>query len=129
MRFDPLADALSTIKNSEYSGRLECTIKPASKLIASVLNVMREYGYLKEYEYIEDGRGGVFRVRLAGKINDCGVIRPRFPVGVRDIEKYEKRFLPASGFGVLVVSTPLGIMSHYAAREKHTGGRLIAYVY
>ncbi|WP_456474530.1 30S ribosomal protein S8 [Candidatus Pyrohabitans sp.] len=129
MRFDTLADALSIIKNSEYNGSLHCVVKPASKIIAQVLRVMQEYGYVKEYEFVDDGRSGLFKVTLTGKINDCGVIRPRYAVGRDNIEKYEKRFLPASGFGVIIISTSQGVMSQYEAKERGIGGRLLAYVY
>jgi small subunit ribosomal protein S8 len=129
MRFDTLADALSTIKNSEYNGKLDCVIKPASKIIAQVLRVMQEHGYVSEYEFVDDGRAGLFKVKLTGKINNCGVIRPRYAVGKDNIEKYEKRFLPASGFGVIIISTSQGVMSHYEAKERGIGGRLLAYVY
>ena len=129
MLVDPLADALSNIKNNEYTGNLECIIKPASKLIGRVLKIMQEHGYIKEFEFIDDGKAGKFKVQLLGRINKCGVIRPRYPVGVRDFETYEKRFLPASGFGILILTTSVGVMSHYKAREKKVGGRLLAFVY
>lgn len=129
MLVDPLADALSNMKNNERTGNLECVIKPASKIIGKVLKVMQDYGYLGEFEFIEDGRAGKFKVRLIGKINDCGVTRPRYPVNKRNFEIFEKRFLPATGFGILILTTPLGIMSHNEAREKKTGGRLLAFVY
>lgn len=129
MQMDPLADALSNIKNNERTGNLRVVIRPASKLIGKVLKVMQDYGYIKEYKFIEDGRAGLFEVNLAGRINNCGVIRPRFPVGKRNFEVYEKRFLPASDFGILVVSTPQGVMSHYEARKLGIGGRLLAFVY
>jgi len=126
---DPLADALSAIKNAEAVGKLSCTLKPASKLIGSVLRVMREYGYIEEFEFIDDGRAGEFQVRLRGKINTCGVIKPRFSVKLTEFEKWEARFLPAKGFGVLILTTPKGVLSHYEAREMGTGGQLLAYVY
>ncbi len=129
MLVDPLADALSNMKNNERTGKLECVIKPASKIIGKVLKVMQDYSYLGEFEFIEDGRAGKFKVRLIGKINDCGVTRPRYPVTKRNFEIFEKRFLPATGFGILILTTPLGIMSHNEAREKKTGGRLLAFVY
>jgi small subunit ribosomal protein S8 len=44
-------------------------------------------------------------------------------------EKWEKRFLPAVGFGILIVSTQKGVMTHATAIEQGMGGRLIAYVY
>ncbi|MFQ5976129.1 MAG: 30S ribosomal protein S8, partial [Candidatus Hydrothermarchaeales archaeon] len=61
--------------------------------------------------------------------NDCGVIMPLHPVGKKDFEKFEKRYLPASGFGVLAFTTTEGVMSHYQAKERGIGGRLLAYVY
>lgn len=126
---DPLADALSNLKNNESTGNLRAVIKPASKLIGRVLKVMQDHGYIKEYKFIEDGKAGIFEVKLAGKINNCGVIRPRYPVGKADFETFEKRFLPASDFGILIVSTPKGIMSHHEARKLGMGGRLLAFVY
>jgi small subunit ribosomal protein S8 len=129
MLIDPLADALSNMKNNEHAGNLECIIKPSSKLIGKVLKVMQDHGYIQEFEYIEDGKAGKFKVKLSGKINNCGAIRPRYPVKKDGFEKFEKRFLPARGFGILIVSTPQGIMDHEEAKRRGVGGRLIAYVY
>ncbi|WP_048149451.1 30S ribosomal protein S8 [Palaeococcus ferrophilus] len=126
---DPLANALSHMTNSERVGKKEVYIKPASKLIGEVLRVMQENGYVGEFEFIDDGRAGIYRVQLIGKINRTGAIKPRFPVKARDYEKWEKRFLPAFDFGLLIVSTSQGLMTHKEAREKGIGGRLIAYVY
>lgn len=129
MLTDPLSDALSNLKNNESTGDLNCVIKPASKLIGRVLEIMQEYGYIGESEFVEDGRSGLFKVKLIGKINKCGVIRPRYPVGKDEFEKFERRFLPAAGFGILILTTPQGIMSHREAMEKGIGGRLLAFVY
>lgn len=126
---DPLADAISAIKNAEMVGKRECTVKPASKLIGSVLRVMKENGYIEEFEFVDDNKSGMFRVRLFGRINNCGVIRPRFSVKRREFEKWEKRHLPARDFGILIVSTPEGVMSHKKAIERNLGGVLLAYVY
>ncbi len=126
---DPLADALSTIKNAESTGKSECIVRPASKLIGNVLGVMQSRGYIEEYEFIEDGKAGVFKIGLRGRINNCRVIKPRISTGVADFEKWEKRFLPARNFGALIMTTPDGVLSHYDAREKKIGGQLLAYVY
>ncbi len=126
---DTLADALSVIKNAGAVGKHSCTIKPASKLIGSMLRVMREYGYIEEFEFIDDGKSGEFHVKLKGKINTCGVIKPRFSIELDEFEKWEAKFLPAKGFGVLILTTPSGVLSHYEARERGTGGQLLAYVY
>jgi len=129
MLLDPLADALSVIKNAEDIGKPECTISPASKLIGSVLKVMKDKGYIGEFEFVDDGKSGVFRVQLKGKINRCGVIRPRHAVKNVEFEKWEKRFLPARGFGSIIITTPDGVMAHSEARENGIGGQLLAYVY
>jgi small subunit ribosomal protein S8 len=44
-------------------------------------------------------------------------------------EKYEKRFLPAFNYGILIVTTPNGVMTHEDAKKEGIGGRLLAYVY
>jgi small subunit ribosomal protein S8 len=129
MLLDPLADALSIIKNAETIGKPECTISPASKLIGSVLKVMKDNGYIGEFEFIDDGKSGHFKVQLKGKINKCGVIRPRHAVKNIEFEKWEKRFLPARGFGSIIITTPDGVMTHDEARENGIGGELLAYVY
>ncbi|MHA1410319.1 MAG: 30S ribosomal protein S8 [Candidatus Odinarchaeia archaeon] len=126
---DPLADALSSIINREMIGRKEVLLKPASKIIANTLKIMQQSGYIGEFEYIDDGRAGKFKVQLLGRINKCGVIKPRYPVKYRDFEKWEKEFLPSRDFGILIVTTPQGIMSHIEAKKRKIGGRLVAYVY
>ena len=93
------------------------------------VKVIQESGYIKEFEYNEDGRAGYFNVHLNGNINDCGVIKPRFAVKRADMEGYESRYLPAQNFGVLILTTTRGVVSHDKAKEMHTGGRLLAYVY
>ena len=126
---DPLADALSTIKNAESIGKPSCTIKPASKLIGNVLKVMKDRGYLGEFEFVDDGKAGVYNLELIGRINKCGAIKTRYSVKTTDFEKWEKQFLPAKNFGTLIVTTSKGVISQYEARENDVGGQLLAYVY
>jgi small subunit ribosomal protein S8 len=126
---DPLADALSHIKNTERVGKMECMIKPASKLIGNVLSVMKEGGYIEEFEFVEDGKAGLFKVKLGGKINDCNAIKPRFYVRMKEYEDWEKRLLPARDFGLLILTTSKGVMSHEKAIENGVGGQLLAFVY
>ncbi len=126
---DPLANTLSTIWNNEMRGKKECITYPASKFVAEVLRVMQRAGYIGEFEYIDDGRGGKFRIQLLGRINKCGVIKPRFPVKKNEFEEWEKRYLPARDIGILIVSTPKGVMTHREAKKLGIGGVLVAYVY
>ena len=129
MLMDPVANALSKMKNYENARKREVVVEPASKLVADILRVAQQQGFIGEFEFIDDGKAGKFRIALLGKINNCGVIRPRHAVKRDSYEKWEKRYLPAAGFGVLVISTPKGIMTHAQAREQGMGGRLLAYMY
>lgn len=129
MQSDPLNDAMSTIKNAASVGKSECMIRPSSKLIGRVLKVMQEHGYINQFEFIEDGKAGVFKVMIQGKINNCGVIKPRYSVQKNDLERFEARYLPAQDFGVLIMTTTAGVVSHIRAKELGVGGKLLAYVY
>jgi len=129
MQQDTLNDAMAVIKNAEQVGKGECVVRPSSKLIGRVLKVMQESGYIRQFELIEDGRSRMFRVALSGQINNCGVIRPRYPVKVADLERYEARYLPAQDFGVLILSTTRGVLTHMEAKKDGVGGKLLAFVY
>ncbi len=126
---EPLSNALVNIKNNEEIGKPSCIIKPASNLIKAVLQAMQDEGYIAGFEYVDNKKGGEFKVNLIGKINKCRSIRPRLPVKVSDIEKYERVYLPGKGFGTLILSTPYGVMTHEEAKKKKTGGVLLSYVY
>ena len=126
---NPLSNALSTIYNNEERRKRECIIWPASKLIGMVLRVMQKNGYIGEFEFIDDGRAGKFRVQLLGRVNKCGAIRPHYSVKVEKLEDWEKRYLPSRDIGILILTTPKGVISNKEAKELRTGGRLLAYVY
>jgi len=126
---DTLANGLTSIMNNEMRNKQECVISPASKLLGRVLRVMQLSGYIGEFEFIDDGRSGKFKVQLLGRINKCGAIKPRFSVGTIQFETWEKRFLPSRDIGVLVVSTSQGVVSHREAKKKKIGGRLLAFIY
>ena len=129
MMNDPLANALSLIKNAEIKGKGSCLIQPSSKLIGGVLNLLKEKGYIKEFEFKENQKAGYFKVKLIGNINNCGVIKPRYPVKREDLEKWESRYLPARDFGLLILTTTKGIISQTEAKENGLGGKVLAFVY
>jgi len=129
MMHDLINDAIVNIKNHERIGKRECIVKPVSKLLIDILRIFQREGYIGEFELEEDGRGNNIKINLIHRINDCGVIKPRYPVKHNEFTKWEQRFLPARDFGVLIVSTSKGVMSHREAKEKGLGGRLLAYVY
>jgi small subunit ribosomal protein S8 len=126
---DTLANGLTTVINNEMRNKRECIISPASKLLGRVLRIMQLNGYIGEFEFVDDGRSGKFKVQLLGRINKCGAVRPRFSVKADELEEWEKSLLPSREVGTIVISTPKGVFSHKEAREKHIGGKLLAFVY
>ena len=61
---DPLANALSLMKNAEIKGKGACEIQPSSKLIGGVLKLLKEKRYIGEFELVDDGKAGFFQVKL-----------------------------------------------------------------
>ena len=126
---DTLANILSKVLNAEKTGKKECVSKPSSKVIKKVLEIMQDNRYIGEFKEVIDSRGNFIKINLIGRLNKCGVIKPRYVVKVVDYEKFEKRYLPAKGFGIIIVSTNKGIMTGEEAKEKNIGGKLLAYCY
>ena len=128
MRHDLLSDVLYVINNAESIGRKSVSV-PASKLVKDVLIVVQRSGYIGSFEFIDDRKSGKFNIELIGKINKSRAVRPRFPITRDEFEKWEVRYLPAKGFGILIISTSKGVMSQKEAAEAGVGGRLLGYVY
>ena len=126
---DTLANVLSQMDNANKVGKKVLITNFSSTLIKKVLAIFTESGYLGEVTEIVDQKGNYLSLALTGMLNKCGVIKPRFAVTADNFEKFEKRFLPAKGFGILVVSTNKGLMTHLEAKEKNIGGKLICYCY
>ena len=126
---DPLANALSMILNADKKGIRAVTIQPTSKTLKEVLRIMKENQYLGDAETVTEEKGGIIKLNLLGNVNKCGAIKPRFSITKKNFERFEKRYLPAKGFGLLVVTTSKGIMSHKEALTKGIGGKLLAYCY
>lgn len=126
---DPLAAALSKILNAERVGKRDVLLRSSSTMIKKVLAIMNNQSYVGSLEDVNDGKGSVLRLHLLGNINSCGVVKPRFSTKRNEFEKWEKRYLPAKDFGIILVSTPKGLMTHYEAKKQGIGGKLIAYCY
>lgn len=128
MSNDLLADALNTIKTHEMTGKSDCEVRP-SKMVRETLKILQGKGYIGDFEYVDEGRSGYFRVKLLGKVNQCGAIKPRFAVKKDGWADWEQKFIPGVGFGMLIVTTPKGLMTNEEAKSSQTGGRLVAYIY
>ncbi|KAL9266491.1 Small ribosomal subunit protein uS8z/uS8w-like protein [Drosera capensis] len=146
VRVSVLNDALKTMYNAEKRGKRQVLIRPSSKVIIKFLLVMQKHGYIGEFEYVDDHRSGKIVVELNGRLNKCGVISPRFDVGVKEIESWTARLLPSRQvfsllisafslsvyvvqFGYIVLTTSAGIMDHEEARRKNVGGKVLGFFY
>jgi small subunit ribosomal protein S8 len=124
-----LANLFVTLYNNEARRKSDCIILPTSKLGIEVLKTLQKDGYIGKFEYIDDNRGGKFKIHLLAKITKCGAISPRFKVKNDGYNDWEQQYLPAYNRGMLLVTTNQGVMSHHEAINKRLGGFLIGYVY
>ena len=127
---DPIADMLTRIRNANRVGRRMVLI-PKSKICVGIAQVLREEGYIEEYDVIEDPRQGQIRVKLKYTNTGSKVIHEidrqskpgrRMYRAVRDLPKV------LNGMGIAVVSTSKGVMSDRRAREQNIGGELLCTV-
>jgi small subunit ribosomal protein S8 len=126
---DPVMDALTKLRNAEIASKTEVTLMPGSNFLGEILKIAKDNGYILDFKKIDNKGMLSFTVELSGKMNVCKAIKPRYAVKKNDFEKYEKRYLPARDLGLIVVSTPQGLMTHAQAKAKGLGGRLIAFMY
>lgn len=115
--------------NAERLGKRQVIIRPSSKVIVKFLQVMMSKGYIGEFEIVDDHRANKIVVELLGRINKCGVVTPRFDVGMDEIEKWIITLLPSRQFGYLVLTTNKGIMDHEEARKQHVAGKILGFFY
>ncbi|XP_024373181.1 small ribosomal subunit protein uS8 [Physcomitrium patens] len=129
VRISVLNDALKNMFNAEKRGKRQVLIRPSSKVVIKFLSVMQKHGYIGEFELVDDHRAGKIVVELNGRLNKCGVISPRYNVGVGELEAWTARLLPSRQFGYIVLTTSAGIMDHDEARRKNVGGKVLGFFY
>lgn len=128
---DPIADMLTRIRNanSVYHDKVEF---PASKMKQAVTQILKEEGFIKDYEVISDNKQGTVRVNLKYGPNRekviTGIKRISKP-GLRVYAKHDQLPRVLGGLGIAVISTSKGIMSDKQARKQGLGGEVIAYVW
>ena len=127
---DPIADMLTRIRNANQMKHLTVLV-PASKIKLEILNVLKNEGYITEYEKIEDGKQGVIKVTLK-YVNKERVIKGIKRISKPGLRVYAKSSeLPKvlNGLGVAIISTSNGVMTDREARKSKLGGEVIAFVW
>ena len=94
-----------------------------------IVKLMQKRNYIGDFEVVDDRRGGKVVIELLGRINKCGVISPRFDIGVTEYEKVVANLLPSRQFGYIVMTTNIGIIDQEKARRRHVGGKILGFFY
>ncbi len=128
---DPIADMLTRIRNA--NAVLHETVEiPSSKMKAAVLEILKEEGFVKSVETVENGKHTNLKVTLKyGSNNEkviTGIKRISKP-GLRVYAKKEELPRVLGGLGIAIISTSKGVMSDKQARKEGLGGEVIAYVW
>jgi len=123
MSQDIIADTLNEIMNAKRARKSEIIVKRHSNLLLNVLEVAKKHGYIAEFK--KKGR----ELEIKFNLNECKAIKPRFDISCKEIEKYIRRYLPARDFGILIITTSKGLLTHEECLKKNIGGSLIAYFY
>jgi small subunit ribosomal protein S8 len=127
---DPIADMLTRIRNANRVGR-RLVLIPKSKICLGIAQVLKDEGYIEEYDVIEDPTQGQIRVRLKYASSGAKVIhaidRESKP-GRRLYRKVGDIPSVLNGMGIAVISTSKGVMSDRRARENNVGGELLCTV-
>ena len=126
---DLISDSMSSIMSAELHQKKEVVLTKCSSLLLGIVKIMKDNGYIGSYEFTPNERSGVITIKLINKINKIGSIRPRYPCTADKVESFEKVYLPAAGFGIIIISTPNGLMTHYEAKKQGLGGVLVSYCY
>ncbi|MBN2594784.1 MAG: 30S ribosomal protein S8 [Sedimentisphaerales bacterium] len=127
---DPIADMLTRIRNALRNGSKEVNIR-ASNICEGIAAVLKEEGYIKGYDRIDDGKQGVLRIGLKYDINGDGIIRQIDRVskpGRRIYSGVEDLPIVMNGMGIAVVSTSKGVMSDGKCRRQKHGGEILCTV-
>ena len=127
---DPIADMLTRIRNASRVGRQDVNIK-ANKICQGVAQVLKDEGYIVDFDRIDDGKQGLIRVVLKYTPEGAPVISTIRRVSKPGCRVYNgKENLPRvmGGLGVAIVSTSKGVMSDRKCRQENVGGELICTV-
>ena len=127
---DPIADFLTRIRNANmvFMDKVEI---PASKTKLALANILKDEGFIKDVEYIEDGKQGVNRVYLkyADKQRVISGLKRISRPGLRVYAKKDELPKVLGGLGIAIVSTSSGLMTDKNARKQGLGGEVLCYVW
>lgn len=127
---DPIADLLTRIRNANTA--LKETVEiPSSNIKKDIVEILKDEGFIKDYEFIEDGKQGVLRVYLKYKEKQrviSGLKRISKP-GLRVYAKRDEIPRVLGGLGIAIISTSKGVLTDKKARFEQVGGEVLCYIW
>jgi len=128
---DSLSDMLARIKNAHKAKKSQ-TLCFKSKLNLNVLSVLKDEGYIRDFQNIEQGKG-ISSIKIDLKYyNGTPVIKKIKRIskpGIRVYSKISELEKPYGGLGISILSTPKGVMSDQQARKNNVGGEILCEVF
>jgi small subunit ribosomal protein S8 len=128
---DPIADMLTRIRNGLRSKKRQVKV-PSSRTKVGIARVLRDEGYIADYDVVDDGKQGILRIDLKygprGEDVIVSLKRESKP-GRRVYRRVDSVPKVLNGLGVAVVSTSEGVLSDRECRERRVGGELLCTVY
>ena len=128
---DPIADFLTRIRNANMAQH-ESVEAPASKMKKDIAEILKNEGFIRDVEYVDDNKQGIIRVFLKygndGQRVISGLKRISKP-GLRTYVKADAVPKVLNGLGIAIISTSEGVVTDKVARAKNIGGEVIAYVW
>ena len=131
MNTDPIADMLTRIRNANTVKHPSVEV-PASKLKIELAKLLKEEGFIADYEVQEKGQFTVIVISLKYDVNGKPVIIKLEKIskpGLRHYSKAKNLQKVLGGMGIAVVSTPKGLLTDRKARKENVGGEVLCYVY
>jgi small subunit ribosomal protein S8 len=128
---DPIADMLTRIRNA-IKARHESVLVPMSNIKTEISKVLKNEGYIADYEIVSDGNGKMLKLTFKLENGKQKVIQGLRRISRPGLRVYsDVRDLPKvlSGLGIAIISTSYGIMTDKTAREKNLGGEVLAWVW
>lgn len=128
---DSIADLLTRIRNANTAKHDTVEI-PASNLKKSIVQILLDEGYIKDFTVTEDGKQGVIKVVLKyteGKAPVITGLRRVSKPGLRIYSDVENLPKVMKGLGVAIISTSKGVMTDRQARKENVGGEVLAYIW
>lgn len=129
MMTDPIADLLTRIRNIILTGHGQVEV-PSSKMKKGIAAILKREGYIRDFEYLQDGKQGLLKIYLkSGNRSAITGLKRISKPGLRIYVNKDELPRVLGGLGIAIISTSQGLMTDQEARRAGLGGEVICYVW